>query len=99
MNERGLTAELRKDIVNIHEKGHLRATAYWQAWSYVMKMRDISPDHPAQVNMATSADERQLWHERFGHQDKRHVRECLKDRGIDVDYKSKKEFCDGCAMG
>ena len=27
--ERGLTVELRTDLVNIHEKGQFRATGYW----------------------------------------------------------------------
>lgn len=49
------------------------------------------------VCTATKIDTLQLWHERLGHQNKRHVKTFLKDKGIDVNVDS--EFCDGCAYG
>jgi len=38
----------------------------------------------------------QVWHERLGHQNKRHVMKVLKQHGINVE--ANKEFCDGCAL-
>lgn len=46
---------------------------------------------------ANNVNNLQLWHERLGHQSKRHVKAFLKDRGIDVTEDN--EFCDGCAFG
>ncbi|CAB0034441.1 unnamed protein product [Trichogramma brassicae] len=41
----------------------------------------------------------QRWHERLGHQDKRHVRDVLQKCGITVKYDDTKSFCDGCVLG
>jgi transposase InsO family protein len=43
------------------------------------------------------AETLQVWHERFGHQNKRHVMKVLKQHSINVE--TNKEFCDGCALG
>jgi hypothetical protein len=34
------------------------------------------PQHAAQVRLATQAETLQVWHERPGHQNKRHVMKC-----------------------
>lgn len=47
--------------------------------------------------VANKVDTLQLWHERFGHQNKRHVKAFLKDRGLDIIVDT--DFCDGCANG
>jgi len=39
----------------------------------------------------------QVWHERLGHQNKRHVMKVLKQHGINME--ANKEFSDGCALG
>lgn len=46
---------------------------------------------------ASKIDTLQLWHERLGHQNKRHIKAFLKNRGVDVTIDN--EFCDGCAYG
>ena len=40
----------------------------------------------------------QLYHERWGHQDKRHVKEMLK-RLMDIDVKLDRELCEPCVFG
>ena len=40
----------------------------------------------------------QLWHERLGHQNKKHVQQFLKSRGISITG-SEEELCAGCAYG
>lgn len=44
-----------------------------------------------------TTDTLQMWHERFGHQSKRHVQSFLTTHGIDV--KVDGEFCEGCMLG
>ena len=64
-----------------------------------MNMRVRAPDVLVQTNLATSADVLQAWHERLGHQDKRHVREVLSRVGISCKYSDAATFCDGCVLG
>ena len=64
---------------------------------YVLAIWVCIPRHAAEVRLATQAETLQEWHERFGHQNKRHVMKVLKQHGIDVE--ANKEFCDGCALG
>jgi len=55
------------------------------------------PQHAGEVHLATQAETLQVWHERLGHQNKRHVMKVLKQHGINLE--ANKEFCDGCALG
>jgi hypothetical protein len=64
---------------------------------YVLALRVCIPQHAAEVHLATQAETLQLWHERLGHQNKRHVMKVLKQ--YDINVEANKEFCDGCALG
>jgi len=46
------------------------------------------PRHAEEVHNATQAETLQVWHERTGHQNKRHVMKVLMQRGIHVEAKS-----------
>jgi len=45
---------------------------------YVLVIRVCIPRHAAEVHLATQAETLQVWHERLGHQNKRHVMKVLK---------------------
>jgi len=62
---------------------------------YVLALRVCIPQHAAEVHLATQAETLQLWHERLGHQNKRHIMKVQHD----INVKASKEFCDGCALG
>lgn len=62
---------------------------------YKLLIRVQLPEHTAVL--MSQVDTLQLWHERLGHQNKRHVQQFLKIRGINVTVDD--EYCDGCAFG
>jgi hypothetical protein len=58
----------------------------------------IPQNSDAEVNVVSNESTLQLYHERLGHQNKRHVRMVIKrELNIDVDIDS--ELCDGCVYG
>lgn len=61
---------------------------------YRLLMRVVIPESAC---VAVKNDTLQLWHERMGHQNKRHVQNFLKHRGIELKLDS--EFCDACMYG
>jgi len=63
---------------------------------YALALRVCIPQHGAEVHLATQVETLQVWHERLGHQNKRHVMKVLKQH---INVKANKEFCDGCALG
>jgi hypothetical protein len=63
---------------------------------YVLAIRMCIPRHTAEVHLTTQTEILQVWHERLGHQNKRHVIKVLKQHGINVE--ANREFCDGCAL-
>jgi hypothetical protein len=64
---------------------------------YVLDVWVCIPQDTAQVHVATKTGTLQVWHERLGHQNKRHLVKVLKQRGMNVEASA--EFCDGCALG
>lgn len=63
-----------------------------------MNMRVVKPTESVQVNIASTNDMLQVYHERFTYQNKRHVKQILKWLDIDVSN-AEENFCDGCALG
>ncbi|KHJ44976.1 hypothetical protein D918_04787 [Trichuris suis] len=73
--------------------GHCRDDGLWALHMRVKRS--------AMFSMAASSSEAgslQLYHERFGHQNKRHVQSVLHKYGIAVTA-GENEFCEGCAYG
>ncbi|UYV77663.1 hypothetical protein LAZ67_15001846 [Cordylochernes scorpioides] len=66
---------------------------------YGMLITSIKPENAAEVNLAKTQNVNmlQLWHERFGHQNKRHVQKWLKEQGIDAVMDN--EPCEACIYG
>lgn len=64
---------------------------------YILKLRACKPECSAEVFVASATETLQLWHERLCHQNKRHVQQFLKQRGISAT--AEEEFCDGCMLG
>jgi hypothetical protein len=64
---------------------------------YVLEIQVCIPQHAAEVHLVTQVETLQVWHERLGHQSKRHVMKVLKQHGINVE--ANKEFSDSCALG
>lgn len=76
----------------------LSATGFLSKELYIMNMRVSKPVENTQVNIASTDDMMQTYHERFAHQNKRHVKQILKRMNIDV-ANAEENFCDGCALG
>jgi hypothetical protein len=89
LNEKGVV--IRRSDGTVAASGNLRNDMY------ALALRVCIPQHTAGVHLATQMETLQVWHERLGHQNKRHVRKVLKQHGINV--KADKEICDGCALG
>ena len=66
---------------------------------YDMDMRAVIPREPAEVNIATSSETLQPWHECFGHQDSRHVRKVLERMEMNMITAEMGGFCEGCVLG
>uniref|UniRef100_A0ABD2WT57 Integrase catalytic domain-containing protein n=1 Tax=Trichogramma kaykai TaxID=54128 RepID=A0ABD2WT57_9HYME len=87
------------DGVEIQCDNKVVATGRLEGTVYIMNMRVCTRNAPVTVNVATTEDQLQGWHERLGHQDKRHVRKILSQQGILTKYKDATSFCDGCVLG
>lgn len=95
----GVKAVMSASSVEFYRKDELVAMGSWRDGTYIMSMRVVVPACPAEISIATEAETLQLWHERLGHQNKRHVREILKNMNIPLKSAATSEFCDGCVLG
>ena len=66
---------------------------------FKLAMKVVKSCVTSEVNLAAAkkTTDLQIWHERLGHQDKRHVQKFLKSVGIDI--KSDFSLCEGCQYG
>lgn len=96
----GFSTTIDDRSVKIREKGSKITvmTGYVNNGLYVLNLRVVKSKKTVQVNLVTPSDTLQIFHERFGHQNKQHVKNVLKRMDINVDS-CKEEFCDGCAVG
>lgn len=66
---------------------------------YRAAIEPILPERNVDVNLATSGTSiLQLYHERWGHQDKKHIKEMLK-REMGIEVKLESSFCEPCIFG
>jgi hypothetical protein len=99
--KRGFSVKFDESSVNINERstGKTVMVGNVSHGLYVLDMRVIiSKENTVEVNLVSSSETLQVYHERFGHQHKQHVKSVLKQMNIDVDNGTE-EFCDGCALG
>lgn len=62
-------------------------------------MKSIVPEAQVDVNMTVSNDSiLQLYHERYGHQDKQHVKAII-ERELDMKVKADSKLCEACVYG
>ena len=66
---------------------------------YKAAIKPIIPESDTKVNVAVADSSMlQLYHERWGHQDKRHVKEML-EKEVGIKVKLDKELCEPCIYG
>ena len=81
-----------QDSVVIQGKRQVNGTLYES------NMITISPDSPADVNVVSEHSLLQLYHERFGHQDKRHVKAVL-EKELNISVQLDTDLCESCIYG
>lgn len=69
-----------------------------QGGLYKLNMRGVNPSIAGEVNLTVKEDLLQLYHERFGHQNVRHVKARVKSE-LQIDLKMERETCEGCIYG
>lgn len=67
--------------------------------TFTMERHGVFPREPVAVNIATTSETLQLWHERFGYQYKCHVQKVLEQMEINISMAETGAFCDGCVLG
>jgi len=84
---RGFCTRLDDKSVKLEDKvtGKTMMTGHVSGGLYVLNIRVVEPAQNAQVNLVTSSNMLQVYHERFGHQHKQHVKKVLKQMDINVD--------------
>lgn len=65
---------------------------------FKLLIRCIKPYSSAKVNIINKENLLQLYHERFGHQNKRHVK-AIVDKELQVNMELDTELCEGCIYG
>lgn len=65
---------------------------------YRAEVKAVNSSSSSTVNVAESSDLLQLYHERWGHQDKRHVKEKL-EKELDIKVKLELKTCEPCVYG
>lgn len=65
---------------------------------YKLAVRSVKPTSTNEINVTGKENILQLFHERLGHQNKRHVKTLL-DREFNVKVEMDSELCEGCVYG
>lgn len=86
----GLKLIVNSKHVVFCKENRVRMVGFWADNAYVMDFRFVKTGNVSEVCLATSEDTLQAWHERMGHQDKRHV---AKVYVVTVFQCMKKEAC------
>lgn len=97
--DKGLDFHSSKDKCEFRNNGIVKACGIRSGNLLKMLIRVKKPENPfnAEVNVA-SKESLQIWHERLGHQNKRHVQQFLKQRGVEVEDFGE-DFCEACVKG
>jgi len=65
---------------------------------YKVAMTVVVPEKAAEINVLTSDDILQLYHERMGHQNKRHIKNVIEEE-FSIKVEVNTETCEGCMYG
>lgn len=63
-----------------------------------MAIKCIKPHIPVEVNVINQENLLQLYHDRFGHQNKQHVKTIM-NKELHINVKMDTELCEGCSYG
>lgn len=74
MPEHGISVIIKCKRGMFQCSGQLVASGQWMMDANAMDIRVVVPRKPAEFNIVTASETLRLWHERLGHQEKRHVR-------------------------
>ncbi|UYV82751.1 hypothetical protein LAZ67_22000734 [Cordylochernes scorpioides] len=92
-------ARLAECWLKLSNKNVLHGTRKVSGGLYKVDMKVLRSDNPVEVNIMTNNDSiLQLYHERWGNQDKRHIKDILKHQ-LDMKVKLSKELCEACTYG
>ena len=96
--DKGMSFASSKSRCKFMKDGTVKAQGVRTGQLFKMMIRIKLPDNPcvSEVNVS-SKDSLHIWHEKLGHQNKRHVKELLKGHGIDV--VDDNQFCGACVEG
>ena len=94
--DKGLKCSTSKTECVFTKDGVVKARGVRVGKLYKMDIRVKQPEMCKEANLVVK-DTLQIWHERLGHQNKRHVQNILKQRGIDIAVDNK--FCGACVEG
>lgn len=83
-------------VMKINGAKKLIGTRDVQGGLYRLKMRCLKPT--VDVNQLSTSSLLQLYHERFGHQNKLHVKKLL-EKEFHIKTEATKELCEGCIYG
>lgn len=85
--------------LKINNKRVLYGTRNISGGLYKVHMKVLTPNNPVEVNVATTSDSiLQLYHERWGHQNKRHIKNVLEQQ-MDLKVGLDNELCEACIYG
>lgn len=95
--DRGLKFHVERDMYGM-KKGKRWMIPGKRVGSIVwLNLEAKVPESTADAALASDEETLQIWHERLAHQNKKHVKDFLKQREIDVNVTD--EFCDACCYG
>ena len=92
--------ESRTKSCMLKVNGQIKLMGYRERYGglYKLKVKVLTPN--VQINALTMSNQLQLYHERFGHQNKRHVKEVIqREFGIKIKSKDDEQLCQGCVYG
>lgn len=98
--KRGLTFKASKDKCVFLKGNDAQVFGHRRNGLYELEFNVIIPESKIQANnvcRSKSKNTLQEWHECLAHQDKRHVVQHLKRRGININKTD--EFCESCVLG
>lgn len=99
VTEHRISVIIKHQPVLLQCDSQLVTTGGWMTDTYDADRHVVVPREPVEVNIATTSETLQLWHERRGHKEKRHMRKVLEWMEINISMAETGEFCDGYVLG
>jgi hypothetical protein len=97
--EQRISVVIKRQQVLLQHHGQLVTTGGWMTDTYATDRHVVVPREPVEVNIATTSEILQLWHECLGHQDECHKRKVLEWMEFNISMAETEGLCDGCVLG